>query len=122
MRDKRMTPKDYEHLSRILDSYILQNDERRRCFVYSELVQIARLRNEPLETVTQETATAVGEQANNQDIKELIRRRMIPVKKTLIELLHIIKLADQAQHSDLTTTISAKEKHGYGFGWNLIHF
>ena len=78
---------DYEHLSRILDSYVLRNDERRRRFVYSELVQIARLRNASLETVTQETADAVGEQANNPDIKEFIRRRMIPVRRTLVELL-----------------------------------
>ena len=78
---------DYEHLSRILDSYVLRNDERRRRFVYSELVQIARLRNASLETVTRETADAVGEQANNPDIKDFIRRRMIPVRRTLVELL-----------------------------------
>lgn len=78
---------DYEHLSRILDSYVLRNDERRRRFVYSELILIARLRNTSLETVTQEIANAVGEQANNPDIKEFIRRRMMPVRKTLIELL-----------------------------------
>ena len=78
---------DYEHLSRILDSYVLRNDERRRRFVYSELVQIARLRNASLETVTRETADAVGEQANNPDIKDFIRRRMSPVRSTLIELL-----------------------------------
>ncbi len=78
---------DYEHLSKILDSYVLRNDERRRRFVYSELVQIARLRDTSLETVTRDTANAVGEQANNPDIKEFIRRRMIPVRKTLIELL-----------------------------------
>lgn len=78
---------DYEHLSNILGSYVLRNDERRRCFVYSELVQVAKLRNEPLEKVTRETAKAVGEQANNPDIKEFIRRRMIPVRKTLVELL-----------------------------------
>lgn len=79
--------KDYEHLSRILDSYILRSDKRRRRFVYSELVQVARLRDTSLETVTREVANAVGEQANNPDIKEFIRRRMIPVRKTLIELL-----------------------------------
>lgn len=79
--------KDYEHLSRILDSYVLCNGERRRRFVYSELVQVAKLRNEPLEKVTRETAKAVGEQANNPDIKDFIRRRMIPVRKTLVELL-----------------------------------
>ncbi len=56
-------------------------------FVYSELVQIARLRNTSLETVTRETADAVGEQANNPDIKEFIRRRMIPVRRTLVGLL-----------------------------------
>ena len=81
---------DYEHLSRILDSYVLRNDERRRRFVYSELVQIAKLRNAPLEKVTRETANAVGEQANNPDVKEFIRRRMIPVRKTLIRLLQIM--------------------------------
>ena len=86
---------DYEHLSRILDSYVLRNGERRRCFVYSELIQIARLRHAPLEKVTRETASAVGEQANNPDIREYIRRRMIPVRRTLIELLQILKLADQ---------------------------
>ena len=68
---------DYEHLSRILDSYVLRNDERHRRFVYSELILIARLRNTSLETVTQETANAVGEQANNPDIKEFIRQRML---------------------------------------------
>lgn len=78
---------DYEHLSRILDSYVLRNDERRRRFVYSELVQIARLRNTSLETVTRKTADAVSEQANNPDIKEFIRRRMIPVRRTLVGLL-----------------------------------
>lgn len=78
---------DYEHLSRILDSYVLRNDERRRRFVYSELVQIARLRNTSLETVTRETTDSVGEQANNPDIKEFIRRRMIPVRRTLVGLL-----------------------------------
>ncbi|CDI43262.1 hypothetical protein [Lactobacillus helveticus] len=78
---------DYEHLSRILDSYVLRNDERRSRFVYSELILIARLRNTSLETVTRETANAVGEQANNPDIKEFIRWRMIPVRKTLIGLL-----------------------------------
>lgn len=78
---------DYEHLSRILDSYVLRNNERRRRFVYSELVQIARLRNASLEAVTRETASAVGKQANNPDVKEFIRRRMIPVRKTLIGLL-----------------------------------
>lgn len=78
---------DYEHLSRILDSYVLHNDERRRRFVYSELVQIARLRNTSLETVTQKIADAVGEQANNPDIKEFIRRRMIPVRRALVGLL-----------------------------------
>lgn len=78
---------DYEHLSRILDSYVLRNDERRRRFVYSELIQIARLRNTSLEAVTQEAANAVGEQADNPDIKEFIRRHMIPVRKTLVELL-----------------------------------
>lgn len=81
---------DYEHLSRILDSYVLRNDERRRRFVYSELVQIARLRNASLEKVTQETANAVGEQANNPDVKDFIRRRMIPVRKTLIRLLQMM--------------------------------
>lgn len=85
---------DYEHLSRILDSYVLRNDERRLRFVYSELVQIAKLRNTSLEVVTQETANAVGEQANNPDIKEFIRRRMIPVRKTLIELLHNMAMED----------------------------
>lgn len=85
---------DYEHLSRILDSYVLRNDERRLRFVYSELVQIARLRNTSLETVTRDTANAVGEQANNPDIKEFIRRRMIPVRKTLIELLHNMAMED----------------------------
>lgn len=85
---------DYEHLSRILDSYVLRNDERRLRFVYSELVQIAKLRNTSLEAVTQETANAVGEQANNPDIKEFIRRRMIPVRKTLIELLHNMAMED----------------------------
>ncbi|NRO89304.1 hypothetical protein [Lactobacillus helveticus] len=78
---------DYEHLSRILDSYVLRNDERRLRFVYSELVQIAKLRNTSLETVTRETANAVREQADNPDIKEFIRRRMIPVRKTLVGLL-----------------------------------
>lgn len=78
---------DYEHLSRILDSYVLRNDERRRNFVYSELVQISRLRNTSLETVTRKTTDAVGEQANNPDIKEFIRRRMIPVRRTLVGLL-----------------------------------
>ena len=78
---------DYEHLSRILDSYVLRSDERRRRFVYSELVQIARLRNISLETVTRETVDAVGEQANNPDIKEFIRQRMIPVRRTLVGLL-----------------------------------
>ena len=81
---------DYEHLSRILDSYILRNDERRRRFVYSELMLIARLRNTSLETVTRETVNAVGEQANNPDIKEFIRRRMIPVEKTLSGLLQMM--------------------------------
>ena len=78
---------DYEHLSRILDSYVLRNDECRSRFVYSELILIARLRNTSLDTVTLEIANAVGEQANNPDIKEFIRRHMIPVRKTLIGLL-----------------------------------
>lgn len=79
---------DYEHLSNIIDSYVLRNDERRRRFAYSELVQIAELRNEPLEKVVQETANAVGELVNSPEIKGFIRRRMMPVRKTLIELLH----------------------------------
>lgn len=78
---------DYEHLSRILDSYVLRNDERRRCFVYSELVQIAKLRNTSIEKVARETVKAVSEQTENPDIKEFIRKRMIPVRKTLAELL-----------------------------------
>ena len=78
---------NYEHLSRILDSYVLRNDECRLRFVYSELVQIAKLRQTSLQAVTRETADAVGEQADNPDIKDFIRRRMIPVRKTLIELL-----------------------------------
>ena len=82
---------DYEHLSRVLDSYILRNDERRRRFVYSELVQIARLRNASLEKVTREVANAVGEQANNPDIKEFIRRRMIPVRRTLMDVYKSIQ-------------------------------
>ena len=86
----KIEQQDYEHLSRILDSYVLRNDERRRRFVYSELVQIAKLRQAPLQKVTQETADAVGEQANNPDIKEFIRRRMIPVRKTLIEVLQLV--------------------------------
>lgn len=90
---------DYEHLSRILDSYVLRSDERRRRFVYSELVQIARLRNTSLETVTQETADAVGEQANNPDIKEFIRRRMIPVRRTLVGLLQEMETEELKQAS-----------------------
>ena len=90
---------DYEHLSRILDSYVLRNDERRRRFVYSELVQIARLRNASLETVTQETADSVGEQANNPDIKEFIRRRMIPVRRTLVGLLQEMETEELKQAS-----------------------
>lgn len=90
---------DYEHLSRILDSYVLRNDERRRRFVYSELVQIARLRNTSLETVTRETADAVGEQANNPDIKEFIRRRMIPVRRTLVGLLQEMETEELKQAS-----------------------
>ena len=90
---------DYEHLSRILDSYVLRNDERRRRFVYSELVQIARLRNISLETVTRETVDAVGEQANNPDIKEFIRRRMIPVRRTLVGLLQEMETEEPKQAS-----------------------
>lgn len=90
---------DYEHLSRILDSYVLRNDERRRRFVYSELVQIARLRNISLETVTRETVDAVGEQANNPDIKEFIRRRMIPVRRTLVGLLQEMETEELKQAS-----------------------
>ena len=90
---------DYEHLSRILDSYVLRNDERRRRFVYSELVQIARLRNTSLETVTRETADAVSEQANNPDIKEFIRRRMIPVRRTLVGLLQEMETEELKQAS-----------------------
>lgn len=82
---------DYEHLSRVLDSYLLRNEERRRHFVYLELVQIARLRNASLEAVTREVASAVGEQANNPDIKEFIRRRMIPVRRTLIDVYNSIQ-------------------------------
>ena len=78
---------DYEHLSKILDSYILRNDEHRRRFVYSELVQVARLRDTSLDTVTREVANAVVEQVNNPDVKSSIRRRMIPVRKTLVGLL-----------------------------------
>lgn len=90
---------DYEHLSRILDSYVLRSDERRRRFVYSELVQIARLRNISLETVTRETVDAVGEQANNPDIKEFIRRRMIPVRRTLVGLLQEMETEELKQAS-----------------------
>lgn len=90
---------DYEHLSRILDSYVLRSDERRRRFVYSELVQIARLRNISLETVTRETTDAVGEQANNPDIKEFIRRRMIPVRRTLVGLLQEMETEELKQAS-----------------------
>ena len=90
---------DYEHLSRILDSYVLRNDKRRRRFVYSELVQIARLRNISLETVTRETVDAVGEQANNPDIKEFIRRRMIPVRRTLVGLLQEMETEEPKQAS-----------------------
>lgn len=90
---------DYEHLSRILDSYVLRNDERRRNFVYSELVQISRLRNTSLETVTRETSDSVGEQANNPDIKEFIRRRMIPVRRTLVGLLQEMETEELKQAS-----------------------
>ena len=90
---------DYEHLSRILDSYVLRNDERRRNFVYSELVQISRLRNTSLETVTRETVDSVGEQANNPDIKEFIRRRMIPVRRTLVGLLQEMETEELKQAS-----------------------
>ena len=90
---------DYEHLSRILDSYVLRNDERRRNFVYSELVQISRLRNTSLETVTRETTDSVGEQVNNPDIKEFIRRRMIPVRRTLVGLLQEMETEELKQAS-----------------------
>lgn len=92
---------DYQHLSRILDSYLLRNDERRRRFVYSELVQIARLRNASLETVTREVADTIGEQANNPDIKEFIRRRMVPVRRTLVGLLQEMETEKlEKEHKD----------------------
>lgn len=78
---------EYKHLSSILNSYVLISGELRRSFVYSQLVQVARLRNESIEKVTRETANAVGKQVNNTDIKGFIRRSMIPVRKTLLELL-----------------------------------
>ena len=99
MKQMTIEQQDYEHLSRILDSYVLRNDERRRRFVYSELVQIARLRNISLETVTRETVDAVGEQANNPDIKEFIRRRMIPVRRTLVGLLQEMETEELKQAS-----------------------
>lgn len=79
---------DYEHLSKVLDSYVLRDDEARHKYVCMELLQVARLRNVSLEVVVQEVANAVGGEADNPDNNEFVRQRMAVVKRTLVELLH----------------------------------
>lgn len=78
---------DYEHLSKVLDSYVLRDDEARHKYVRMELIQVAKLRDLPLEAVVQGVTNAVSREADNPNNNEFIRQHMISVKKTLTGLL-----------------------------------
>ena len=79
---------DYEHLSKVLDSYVLRDDEARRKYVCMELLQVARLRNVSLKAVVQETVNTVGREADSFKNNSFMRQHMAIVERTLIELLH----------------------------------
>lgn len=79
---------DYEHLSKVLDSYVLRDDGARRKYVCMELIKVARLRDLPFDVVVQEVANAVGREAENLKDNNFMHQHMAVIERTLIELLH----------------------------------
>ncbi len=77
---------DYEHLSKVLDSYVIRDNEARLKYVRMELIKVARLRDSQLEVVLQGVAKAVAREAENDDNNSFIRQHMATVKQTLNEL------------------------------------
>lgn len=80
---------DYEHLSKVLDSYVIRDNEVRLKYVRMELIKVARLRDSPFEVVLQGVTKAVGREAKSDDNNSFVRQHMATVEKTLIELLQL---------------------------------